>query len=74
MNLTTQFINLPVIPPEVFSLTHLEELDLCCHAIQVIPEEIKQLTHLNHIDLRDNPLRQVTNILRLFCTILIFKI
>ncbi|MCV6636948.1 hypothetical protein [Candidatus Albibeggiatoa sp. nov. NOAA] len=41
LDLTSQFMTLPTFPPEIFSLTHLEELDLYG---QVVPEEIKQLT------------------------------
>ncbi|AUI68027.1 leucine-rich repeat domain-containing protein [Beggiatoa leptomitoformis] len=50
------------IPPEVFTLTHLEHLDLCDNAIQIVPDEIKQLTQLKRLDLRGNPLSRVADI------------
>ncbi|MDD2815873.1 MAG: COR domain-containing protein [Thiotrichaceae bacterium] len=59
-------IRLIAIPPEVFTLSHLESLDLRDNAIQVVPDEIKQLTQLKRLDLRGNPLRQVADVAGLF--------
>ena len=59
-------IKLPIIPPEVFELTHLEELNLRNNVIQVLPEQIKQLSKLKKINLCDNPLREVADIKGLF--------
>ena len=59
-------IKLPIIPPEVFELTHIEELNLRNHAIQVLPEKIKQFPNLKKINLCDNPLREVADIQGLF--------
>jgi hypothetical protein len=64
---------LPCVPPEIFSLTHLEKLDLSDHAIQVLPEEIKQIKHLKSIDLRYNPLRQVADVFGLILHYADFK-
>jgi len=41
-----QEIKLPIIPPEVFSLSYLEELNVSDHAIQLIPKKLKQLPNL----------------------------
>jgi len=56
LDLSDLDIKLPIIPPEVFELTHIEELNLRNNAIQIIPEKIKQLFNLKKINLCDNPL------------------
>ncbi len=55
-------IRLINIPPEVFSLNHLQTLILRGNAIQIVPEQIKQLTQLKRLDLRGNPLNQVADV------------
>jgi len=58
--------DLPIIPPEVFSLLHLEELHLRNNAIQVLPLDIRQLNQLRLLDLRNNPLQKITDTFGLF--------
>ena len=50
------------IPPEVFELEWLEELDLRRNKITVVPPEIQALKHLKELDLRGNALRKVADV------------
>ncbi len=49
------------IPPEVYRLTHLRQLNLSSNAIQIVPAELAQLD-LEFIVLCKNPLREVADI------------
>ena len=50
------------VPPEVFTLVHLEELWLENNAIQVVPAELGQMPCLKIIDLRINPLKTIADV------------
>ena len=44
------------MPPELFELEGLQELDLSYLALTSVPDDIKKLVHLNKLNLAHNPL------------------
>ncbi|HJQ69819.1 MAG TPA: COR domain-containing protein [Blastocatellia bacterium] len=50
------------IPDEVFSLQHLETLNISNNEIKEVPERIRDLVNLKHLDVSENPIERLTNI------------
>ena len=50
-------LNLKTLPPEVFKLTHLKELNIGLNQLESLPPEIGNLTQLGSLNIEDNKIK-----------------
>jgi len=50
-------LNLKTLPPEVFKLTHLKELNIGLNQLESLPPEIGYLTQLESLNIEDNKIK-----------------
>ena len=64
---------LGVVPPEIFTLSHLQELRLKHNAIRELPPRLAEMPNLKLIDVRINPLHETNGVGNLFLDYGTFK-